>query len=114
MTHNLISMETARDIALAYREVASAEKLLADVQAAIDRFSPKDLRDAFGRKVGGLTLGVPTGENAHQCFNVPYNLAIPIIETHIATQKALIATLTLKALAETAAPPAAPAAEVQS
>lgn len=100
-----ISRETAMNIALAYREVEAAEKLLVDVRQAIDRASGQDIRDVFGRRQDGLQLGVPSGENSHRCFHVPYNLAIPIIETHIATQRALITTLSAQAEAEMKAPP---------
>ena len=96
----MIAKETATSIALAYREVEAAEKLLLDVREAIERFTPKDIRDAFGRKGYGLELGVPSGENSRRIFNVPYALAIPIIETHIAHHKATIALLSQQAAAE--------------
>lgn len=102
----LISKQTAMDIALAYREVEAAEGLLADVRAAVARIGQRDIRDAFGRRHDGLQLGVPSGESSHRLFNVPFQLAEPIIETHIARQRALIAALTEKAKAEMAAPPA--------
>lgn len=97
-----ISKATATDIALAYREVESAEKLLADVRETMDRHGRRseDIRDAFGRTQHGLQLGVPSGDNSHRLFNVPYPLAVPIIEAHIAQQRAAIAALTLKAQAE--------------
>lgn len=97
---SLISKETATDIAMAYRELEAAEGLLKDVRETIDRFQPKDLRDAFGRRIEGLQLGVPSGENGHRLFNVPYSLAIPVIETHIAHHKAKLATLSEKARIE--------------
>lgn len=97
-----ISQGTATDIALAYREIDAAEKLREDVAAAIDRFSGKDLRDVFGRRVDGLTLGVPSGENARQCFNLPHSVALPIIDAHIAQCRAKIVALTETAKAEIA------------
>lgn len=99
-----ISKQTAIDIALAYREVESAEGLLADVRKTMDRFAQQDIRDAFGRRQAGLQLGVPSGDNSHQLFNVPYSLAVPVIETHIAHHRAVIATLSEKARAELDAP----------
>ena len=99
----LITQQTATDIALAYREVEVGEKLLADVRAAADRFSGLDIRDAFGRRQDGLQLGVPSGEMSRSCFHVPWQMAGPIIETHIAAQRARIALLTEQAVAEAGA-----------
>lgn len=96
-----ISKQTAQDIAFAYREVESAEALLMEISKTLERRGDIDIRDAFGRPHHGLKLGVPSGENSHQLFNVPWNLARPIIESHIATQKTLIEVLSEKAKSET-------------
>lgn len=53
-----ISKETAIDIAMAYREIETAEGLLAEITDTIGR-NPPDIRDAFGRRQDGLQLGVP-------------------------------------------------------
>jgi hypothetical protein len=97
---NAISKQTATDIALAYREVETAEKLLADVRETSSRTGHKDIRDAFGRTQHGLQLGIPTSETCRTLFNVPYSLAIPIIEAHIAHHQAMISVLTEKAKLE--------------
>lgn len=89
----LISKKTAMDIALAYREVETAEALLAEIVEAMSRRHAPDIRDAFGRHRDSLELGVPSGNNGQRLFNVPWVLARPIIEAHIAQQKAIIATL---------------------
>jgi hypothetical protein len=100
-----ISKQTAMDIALAYREIETGEKLLADVrEASASHGRPTDIRDIFGRVRNGLQLGVPSGESGHRLFNVPYSLAIPVIETHIAHHRSIIAVLTLKAAEELAQP----------
>ncbi len=96
----MITFETARNIALAYREVETAEKLLADIIEAMARREVPDIRDAFGRRVDGLQLGVPSGESSHRLFNVPWALARPVIEAHIAQQKAIIGALSEKARLE--------------
>ena len=96
----MITKETATEIALAYREIDAAEKLLVDVRGAMDRFSGKDLRDVFGRRVEGLQLGVPSGESSHRCFNLPHVVALPVIEAHIAQCRAQIVALTEKARGE--------------
>lgn len=95
-----ISKETAQSIALAYREIETAEKLLVEITDAIERRETPDIRDAFGRSQGGLQLGVPSGSTGQRLFNVEWSLARPIIEAHIAKQRAIVAALSQKALAE--------------
>lgn len=96
----MITKETAMDIALAYREIETATKLLAEITESLGRRAMPDIRDAFGRPQGGLQLGVPSGENGHRLFNVPWPLAKGVIEAHIAQQKAIIASLQEKARIE--------------
>src|SRR3546814_12393938 len=96
----MIASETARAIAFAYREVEVAEKLLAEISETISRCTAPDIRDSFGRQVGGLELGVPSGNNGRRLFNVPWELARPVIEAHVAQQKAIIAALSVKARIE--------------
>jgi hypothetical protein len=96
----MITKQTAMDIALAYREVETAEKILGDITEAFSLRSEPDIRDAFGRPQHGLQLGVPHGESGHRLFDVPWSLAKPVIEAHIAHHKAKIAALSKKARSE--------------
>ena len=102
MSAAVISKDTAIEIAYAYREIETAEKLLAEIMEALDRHREPDIRDAFGRHQRGLQLGVPSGQNGHQLFNVPWSLAKPIIEAHVAEQRTRVALLTEKARIEMA------------
>ncbi|WLA80327.1 hypothetical protein [Bradyrhizobium elkanii] len=95
-----VSQATALDIAYAYREVETARGLLSEIVETMNRRDAPDIRDAFGRRQDGLQLGVPSGSNGHRLFNVPWSLARPIIEAHIANQEAIIAALSEKARAE--------------
>lgn len=99
-----ISKQTAMDIALAYREIEAAEELLAKITEELQRGRSPDIRDAFGRPARGLQLGVPSGESAHRLFDVPWELAKPIIEAHLAGKRAAIEALTHKAQSEINAP----------
>ena len=98
----LLSKQSAMDIALAWREIEVAEDLLAKITNEIERGYTPEIRDAFGRLAGGLQLGVPTSETSRTLFNVPWSLARPIIEAHIAAQRAKIAALSEKAKIELA------------
>lgn len=95
-----ISKDTATQIALAYRELETAEKLLAQITEALSRRSAPDIRDLFGRVQDGLQLGVPTGDMSSRLFHVPWSMARPVIEAHIAQQRAIIAALSEKAKTE--------------
>lgn len=97
-----LSKQTAMDIALAYREVETAEALLAQITEALCRHEMPDIRDAFGRLQSGLQLGVPSGGSGHRMFDVPWSLARPVIEAHIAHHRARILALTEKARVEIA------------
>lgn len=99
-----ISKDTAQQIAFAYREIETATELLDQISAALSRREAPDIRDAFGRVRDGLELGVPSGNSGHRLFNVPWSMARPIIETHIAQQKAILTTLSERALIEAAGP----------
>lgn len=98
----MITEDTARKIALAYREIETGEQLLTEINEAVSRRVAPDIRDAFGRQADGLQLGVPSGNNGQRLFNVPWNLARPVIEAHIAQQRAVVAALSQKARAELA------------
>ena len=96
----MLSKETSIDIALAHREIETAEKLLAEIVEAINDREMPEIRDAFGRRQGGLQLGVPSGNDGHRLFNVPWRLAKPVIEAHIANQKSVLSALNEKAKIE--------------
>ena len=95
-----IAEDTARQIAFCYREIEVGTKLLMQIEGAIRDRKPPDIRDAFGRAQNGLQLGVPSGESGHRLFNVPWSLAQPIIEAHVASQRAALRALSVKAMAE--------------
>lgn len=101
----MIGFETARAIAFVYREVEVAEKLLAEISDTIGRRTAPDIRDAFGQHVGGLELEIPSGDSGRRLFNVPWELARPILEAHIAQQKAIITALSEKARIESGVQP---------
>lgn len=97
----MISKDTATDIALAYREVEVAEELLKKVSEEMGRGRVPDIRDAFGRPINGLQLGIPTDPvGSRRLFEVPWSLAKPIIEAHIAGIRAKIALLMEQARGE--------------
>ena len=96
----MISKETSTDIAIAHREIETAEEMLAEIVEALKDREMPDIRDAFGGRQGGRQLGVPSGNNGHRLFNVPWALATPVIEAHIANQRSELAALNEKAKIE--------------
>ncbi len=85
----MITQETASAIWSAYREIAAAEKLIADMKAERERpFADRDkysatLKDAFGCR-RQLQMGIPSGENSHRLFDVHPELAESVIRAHVA------------------------------
>jgi hypothetical protein len=96
----MITNETAYRIAVAYQEIESGEKLLADVKAAVERATTVDIRDAFGRPVRRIEMGIPSGDNSRRLLHVEYELAVPVIEAHIAHKRAQLKALNEIARAE--------------
>ena len=100
----MITQETAAAIWTAYREIETAEKLLADMAAEQkwehDKTAPT-LKDAFGHKQH-LQLGIPSGSNSHRLFQVPPQLAGSVIRAHIASKKAELAAANEQARIELA------------
>ncbi len=98
----MISKETATKIALEYREIETAEKLLAEVRETVQQRGEvtRDLRDVFGRMHDALELGVPSGDTGKRLFRVPYPLAAVVIEAHIAACKSNLEVLHITAAKE--------------
>lgn len=102
----LITKDTAMGIALAYQEIERGEKLLADVRKGLaDRkerwnSADSDIKDVFGHRHRELTLGIPSGSNGHQLCGVSYELAVPVIEAHIAKSRAQLSALSSLAVVE--------------
>lgn len=55
--------------------------------------------DGFGRECN-LELGVPTDHNAKRIFTVSWELAVPVIKTHIANKVAELNELNIIAKAQ--------------
>ena len=96
----MLSQKVCEEIWQCQREIATAEKLLEELKALINknkenRFANQHeerLKDIFGRD-GDLELGVPTGERSKRLFRVSYELAVPVINAHIANKAAALAEL---------------------
>ncbi len=94
-----ISIQTATDMAITYREIEVAEKLLGQIKNALAKAELPDIRDALGRRQCALELGVPSGK---RLFHVPYDIAVPMLEAAIASYRETLAALNQKAAAELA------------
>ncbi|HMQ38139.1 MAG TPA: hypothetical protein PKA33_01450 [Amaricoccus sp.] len=95
-----ITAETSTAIAYAHREIETAQRLLENITEAIRNHEAPDIRDAFGRLQGELQLGIPSGSGAHRLYNLPWSVCKPVLEMHIAQQRAIVDALSEKALAE--------------
>lgn len=86
----MITQETLELMWGAYREIIAGEKLLKDMAEIREAYrldrSDKTLKDAFGHR-RHLTLGIPSGENAHRLLDVAPELAETVIRAHIANKQ---------------------------
>ena len=96
----MITVDTALQIARAYREIEVARELLKTIREGRDKFCAPDIRDAFGRPQRGLELGIPTSDTSRRCMNVEWELAEPIILAHIARQESILIALSAVAARE--------------
>ena len=82
----MLSKETCEKIWHCHREIETGEKLLADIKEVFEKnkYAPdaQALKDVFGKR-RDMQLGVPSGQNSHRIFDVSYDLAEPIIRTHM-------------------------------
>jgi hypothetical protein len=101
----LVTFETAREIWLAYDEIAKAEKLIAEMHEQMARYDCPNPRDLFGHR-RCLQLGVPSGDNSHRLFDVQPELAITCIKAHIAGKRAVLEAASERARAELSGAPA--------
>lgn len=88
----MITQETAREIWLAYDEIAKSERLLAEIEEQLRTGEPLNLRDSFGRR-RGLQLGVPSGEESTRLYDLQPRLAVAVIQAHIAHKRAELAAI---------------------
>lgn len=88
----MITQETAREIWLAYDEIAKSERLLAEIEEQLRSGEPLNLRDSFGRR-RGLQLGVPSGEDSTRLYDLQPRLAVAVIQAHIAHKRAELAMI---------------------
>ena len=87
----MVTQDTAARIYTAYREIEAGKKLLRDMAEAAkeerdDHRKIKKvghLKDHWGRR-RDLQLHVPSGEDAHSLFNIKPELAVSVINAHIA------------------------------
>jgi hypothetical protein len=101
-----IGKTTALRIAMAYQEIERGEALLTDVRKCLDERKERwpdgetDIQDVFGQYRRSLQLGVPSGAAGHKICDLSYDLAVPIIEAHIANKRAEVSALTILARSE--------------
>ena len=77
----MISKELCRQIYTCYDQIERCDKLISDMNEAIEKSGSSDLLDAFGSRKG-LELGIPSGNNSHRIVNVSPEIAIKVIIEH--------------------------------
>lgn len=94
---NMITQQTACDIWRANDEIAKGEKLLEEIRGKLKDAKP--ILDAFGRQAN-LSLGIPMSDTSRQLYDVHPNLAVAVIEAHIAEKRSVLSVLMQTALGQ--------------
>jgi hypothetical protein len=100
----IISYDLAVQIAYAHREVQTGEKLIADMREGILAAKSIDYRDTFGQRAN-IQLKVPhssstSGSLTAQLFDIKPELALAVIEAHVAECRGRLSVLSQRAKAE--------------
>jgi hypothetical protein len=96
-----ITKNTAGEIWNAHRNIAEGEKMLAEIQEAIDEAAKREPEqlDQFGRH-RSVELHYPHGTSGHRIFDVNPQMALSVIRSHIASKKAELQQLSEQARIE--------------
>lgn len=78
----MITQNTAAKIWGCYQHIEAGKKLLAHLSEKTE-----DMHDTYAPRLN-LQLGVPSGENPHQIYEVHPDIALSIIRAHIANKEA--------------------------
>ena len=106
----MITKQTAYDLVAAHQEIENAEDLLKQVRDSFQKRELPDIRDSFGRRTGGLQLGVPISQSGKTLYQVEWSLCVPVLSAHIGQMRAKLAALNELARTELdGAPEAVPA-----
>lgn len=81
----MISQNIARLIFNCYSEIDSGEKMIKELKENLNENGELDLKDHWGN-TKGLELRIPRA-NGYLIKNVPFHLALDVINEHIANQK---------------------------
>jgi len=100
----IISYDLAVQIAYAHREVQTGEKLIADMREGILAAKNIDYRDTFGQRAN-IQLQVPhssstSGSLTSRLFDIKPELALAVIEAHVAECRGRLSVLSQQAKAE--------------
>jgi hypothetical protein len=99
----MITMDTAHKIWSAHREIEVGKKLQAEIEKAIKDGTDPTPIDPFSRR-RNFQLGVPSGDSSHRLFDLSPQLAIHIIEAHIANKQRELAEACVIAKLDLASP----------
>lgn len=94
----VLSKESAARIWKAHREIETATELLRDLKKAIKEHREPNPQEPFAQD--RFELGVPMSSSSHRLFNVNRDLAVRVIEAHIANQQKELADASIAAAIE--------------
>lgn len=88
----MLTQKTASALYNCHQQIINAGILLEETKKIIEK-EEVSLRDAFGRNVRSMELGVPSGSSGHRIFSVDFDLAAIVIEAQVEKYKVQLKSL---------------------
>lgn len=82
----MITKEIARLVYNCYNEIESGKKMIQELKAGLDENGELKIKDGWGDPKG-LELRIPKGQSSWEIKNVPFRLALDVINEHISNQE---------------------------
>jgi hypothetical protein len=82
----MITQEISRQIFNCHQEIKSAKAMIEELKKKLDENGELKLKDTWGNE-RGLELRIPNEGSSWSIHQVPFHLALDVIQEHIANQE---------------------------
>lgn len=82
----MITKEIARLIHNCYTEIEQGEKMIIELKKSLNEKGEFELKDSWGQSKG-LELHIPISSSGFSIKNVPFQLALDVIQSHTEAQQ---------------------------
>ena len=82
----MITQEIARQIFNCHQEIKNGKAMIEELKKKLDENGEFKLKDTWGNE-RGLELRIPSSDTSYSIKQVPFHLALDVIQEHIANQE---------------------------